>query len=348
MSKKTQVSGVAAGRRAVGRRSHGTADPDFRSQGATPSIPVADVTVLFVHGIGNQRPGSQVTKWGEACIQATRHIPASRRWESLSDTVSPIPVPGGAPMTGRDVVLRQAHSRKERTRRIRFAEANWSKDFQRPWLRTIGWLILCLPALLILLAYDTRDRDAFAGGPPATWRETLRVAWREALRELPSPFTGKVTTQDAMALRLTGRLFTALALVSAAIALLSHLPPWGIVASTTLAGVLLLNPRTNWANHVIVAMEGRAAYGQITARVQACLDTAAQHSQRIIVVAHSQGGFIAHELLVGARRPRQVTELIGLGSGLKPISLLRVFHKPRVLVGIWIGITGAALCVRLR
>lgn len=170
-------------------------------------------------------------------------------------------------------------------------EARWS-DLQRraSGLRTIRWTLRSAPLLAVLaLAPDNRDLRQ---------PSLVRLSYRLALPLL-----------ILLSLLQPGLRFWSLALLIV------------LAASTAFQPLHLLGD-------VQLAATDEAQVAAITASINATIDEALRIAGRVIVVGHSQGGYLSHRALQD--RPVRdaafgCVELIGVGSGLKPISLLRRF-----------------------
>lgn len=300
--------------------------------------PQADLTVVLVHGIGNQRPGDQLARWGEPCVNALNELPGVSATRASDFPDHCLPATRGEPFLARDYTV-QAPS--NRAIRLRMVEANWSRCFRRPWLRTILWLIKLLPASILLFTFDARDR---AGLDELEKQNPWRRAVSDAAADLKPLNWLKPSEWDRVQWRFIMRIGTLSALILCFAGLFAVLPLLGRVLLLAIPLALLINPWTNLASHVIVAMENQHAYREIFTRVEDCFTQAAGNSKAVTVLGHSQGGFIAHDVL-STGRPLDAVSLsfIGLGSGLKPITVLRDVRKVRVLIPLWLALVGIVL-----
>ncbi|MFB6604302.1 hypothetical protein ACFCXR_37295 [Streptomyces noursei] len=201
-----------------------------------------------------------------------------------------------------------------------FAEALWSNRFVRlpRWRRvllTLGYLAWKLPAVLMLVGPDRRDR---AVGLPSTGFGLLtRFAWR---------------------------MFTLLVL-SAALLTLATAHLW-IALAIALVALGLLATRLNLVEHVITAAAREVEREALLDYLEDRLRWLERRCDAIVIVAHSQGGYLAHQLLArdGGRNQKKVTRFVGVGSGLKPIWVLRQTRRPAVLAVSWL-LPAASLCL---
>jgi hypothetical protein len=198
-------------------------------------------------------------------------------------------------------------------KRVDLVEASWARHYAHPTLlETLPWLLRVLPACAICLLPDQRDRALLEGpGQPAA-----------SERELAGP-----------AIRLLGRL---LGLVGT-LALARSWPPLGVAIALLLTLVLLrmfASPASNVAGHVMVAATQSEELVRIRRRLERILALASAQSRSTVVAAHSQGGFLVHQLLAQTSGPR-IDSLVGVGSGLKPIRILRRFAEAPFALWTW-------------
>ena len=287
--------------------------------------------VLLVHGVGNQKPGSLLTDMAQPCIDALTSTAVAQGFEVKQHAGIPS---SSAP---RYTTVELAGARASHT--VLFAEAVWSDCFRRPpWWQCLLWILRNLPAAVVLLSPDRRDA-AVVNAQPHRDGAPLAMALRELARALRPD---RLLDDDLMFfVRLFSRILIAGLLVRVALAGGDGNP---LVGGLLILGIVAyLASRHNVVGHVVVAATGSAELRKIHDRVEECLTWAHETAKTVIVVAHSQGGYVAHDVLSNADASRQrVVDLVGVGSGLKPIWLLRQMHRPRVLAASWIALLSVA------
>jgi len=85
----------------------------------------------------------------------------------------------------------------------------------------------------------------------------------------------------------------------------------------------IFHRKYNLIGHVRVAASqtvGQAS--EISTRIDEAVSRICSYSNSVTVLAHSQGGFLAHKQLFKSRHRRNISRLIGVGSGLRPITVL--------------------------
>ncbi|MFJ6368351.1 hypothetical protein ACIQK5_09250 [Streptomyces virginiae] len=272
------------------------------------------VGYLFVHGIGNQKPGTTL-EWGRSTFHALREVHGEQvlSWKDQPIASSPT---DAAPRHAEVVVCLGGTSRP-----ALFAEALWADKFAelgRPsFRRTLTFLVASLPLLFWVVGPDRRD-----------------------LRVLTLPAHGLRARREAglAQLRLLWRLLT-LAVIATALAYGILLASRSMLASALLLGLLawFARSRRNLLWHVRVAATDEDRTQQLLAHLHRKVEWMERHCDEVVVIAHSQGGYLMHRVLsqnAGRRHPK-VRRFIGVGSGLKPISLLKTFDNSRIGPGMW-------------
>ncbi|NYD55291.1 hypothetical protein [Microbacterium pseudoresistens] len=117
-----------------------------------------------------------------------------------------------------------------------------------------------------------------------------------------------------------------------------------VLVGVVLVLLLVLAMPGSIVEHIRMAAEDGADLERIRQRVSEQISAVEERCERVWVIAHSQGGYIAHSLLAGADtsvHPR-VTRLTGLASGLRPIRLAGLASHGRVLASSWLTLLSTA------
>ncbi|WP_097275669.1 hypothetical protein [Streptomyces sp. TLI_55] len=224
------------------------------------------------------------------------------------------------------------------------AEAVWADRFRRPswylrWLLTVGYALLSLPAVLLLVGPDRRDRSLWEP-TGASFKRTFMSSLRDGLR--PGAFL--ISPEFRHVARMSWRFLTLLVLLAACTALFMKHPWWTVGCTAVMIG--LLCTRMNVADHVIMAAARDQEREKLLDFLEERLRWMQEHCDKIVIIAHSQGGFLAHQLMArnGGRNQSKVIRLVGVGSGLKPIRLLQQIRRPLVWAVAWM-LPLASLCL---
>jgi hypothetical protein len=303
----------------------------------TTNEPVSDVAVIVVHGIGNQAKGSVLRNMAQPCVAPLAALAARHgfRTEQLTD-VSPLRNTQEDSPRSTTLVLTGSQSQ----RRILVAEAVWSRAFDRPpWWYCLYWGLRCLPAVVLLLAPDRRDETSLlddSRDPSATAHAKSRGS---------APDRKAIGLDDHLVMARWGyrALFAAL-VVGLPFAAALESPVLGVIIGGPL--LLYLASRRSIVGHVVVAATGSRELDKIYDCVRHTIDWAGRRAKKTIVIAHSQGGYLCHQILSGGSTPMpsvDVASFVGVGSGLRPIWLLRHLAQRRVMLLCWLWFLSVAV-----
>jgi hypothetical protein len=264
----------------------------------------ASTAVVVVHGIGSQKPGGPLRSVSQP-LEEVLSSQGSR----------PIKVKRvHEKSSGLDLIefLYDTTLKGRRTKaRVLMMESYWANPGHRPGLfRTIGWFIKCLPLLIILLlAPGHGDFDVNKGSAAA-------LVYRFVL---PLLFLLCLLQQST----------------------------WIWTAGAALVLIAVSGIRNaNILGDVYMAAVDDAEVAKILKHINSVIDRASAEAARVVVVAHSQGGYLSHRSL-NARLESQALptkiELVGVGSGLKPIWILKKFGNVRSSLLAWLILMAAGM-----
>ncbi|MFF4404339.1 hypothetical protein [Streptomyces sp. NPDC001404] len=184
--------------------------------------------------------------------------------------------------------------------------------------------------MLMLIGPDRRDR--------AFWLDNGQMGKSGFLGSLFKWLTPLAFIRPEVRhfMRIAWRLLTLIVLLSASMALVSAYPLVTFVIG--LVAVVVLGTRLNLADHVITAAARDAEREALLDYLEDRLRWLERRCDKLVVIAHSQGGYLAHQLLArdGGRNQAKVVRFVGVGSGLKPISVLRWTRRPAVFTVSWL------------
>jgi hypothetical protein len=292
--------------------------------------PWADVGVVFVHGIGDQPSGSTLRKFQKAVLGALGDM-LSGLDEEFSAQASGDRE--GSALRQEDLIL-EGHvvSRidlavADQVSSWFLAEAWWAESFSAPRPRRLAtWLLVSVPWTLYRHAFRRRLVLGRAAAP----------GWRFARIML-----SLIPQYGASILILAG---------------LARALPWMILAIifqaivAVVAGLLLVPGLRRLATPIqrLMAVTLGDAYALVESPddfqrmvqgVSASIDNLARHSRSVVVVAHSQGAAVVHEVLRAHPKPR-VRTVISLGAGIDKLWSLRLMRKRRLWAVLAVARTG--------
>jgi hypothetical protein len=268
--------------------------------------------VLLVHGIGNQDSG-ELLHWTTSVVNEIKELSNSQGW-NFNETGSSF-----------DKII--SLKKGKECRQIYFRECIWSDAFNRPAFKEMFWWTLArIPLIpLFLLTPDSKD-------------------WDRIIREV-FPIGPFIKFVIRLLLLLGAAILASISILRVFVFFRSH----GIILSmpTAMITVVLawifrdkfrsLHKKYDWIGHVrVAASQSRGRNSGIAERLDKAISRACSESDNVTVLAHSQGGFLAHERLSKSQHNHSVSRLIGVGSGIRPISVLAACEKRGRVFEIWL------------
>lgn len=265
-----------------------------------------DACILLIHGIGNQKPGSLLDGWCQPIIDKITYHASAAGWKT--------------DVTRQDDILRVSLRNSKSTRSLAFRECIWSNSFVRPGIKEMAtWTLTRLPLALLLLSPDEKDGRTILR-VKSSFKDDIRAAANTLIRTLL--FIGIPVGSYRILHWLSIKPVIALALST--------------VSALVFFIALLYHQRWNIAGHVRVAAAANSrARADIDKKVADSLAAATRTAKTTTIVAHSQGGFLAHHALLNSNNTH-LRRFIGVGSGLRPITFIKSLENTRTRIGLWI------------
>jgi len=264
--------------------------------GNPPLTPRADIGVLLVHGIGNHLQGATLRAFGQPLLDWLKDWMRGKGGQQTRGSVTVSEARFIDP-------LAPAHALAE----VRCVDSGVQGEVRREsWLFCEGWWGATVqpPASFQLL------RWMWTRGP-------LLIYWHFYIRQTASKPKSKLAFLDIVFSLIALLLAGFCQLVIGIAMLLSIIPigPWRRKVIDAVRALTL----TLGDSYVLEEDIQRAA---LVDRVRRALDWLAQRTDRTVVIAHSQGGAIAHEVL-RHNSPENLALFITVGSGLEKLHFLR-------------------------
>jgi hypothetical protein len=260
--------------------------------------------VLLVHGIGDHQEGETLTAFGEPLIDWLRQwlrgtLDDGDRFTAVTEArLKAVRSEGESPAYAMVTVTGRGDDRIA-TETWLLAEAWWGDSVQPPVaLKLLGWLWSRAP-LLIYWHFYLLDR---ARREPGDDRSNLDM------RPAVAAFLLAASSQFVIA-----------------IAMLLWLVPIGKWRQAVARAVRAL---TLTLGDSYVLLEHDIQRGALVDRVRKSLQWLAERSTAMVVIAHSQGGAIAHEALARSHPPR-MRAFLSVGSGLEKLQFLQMVRQHR-------------------
>ena len=301
-----------------------------------------DLGVLFVHGIGQSVQGETLVHFGEplrAAIERLASVDAADpagRSRSVDVVSAWLSAPAGegparAELHIENIAADPAPATESRPAASRWllAEAWWAEKFPTPtYAQIVSWSLGVLPATLVA-HFDRRFRR-------------IGFAFVRALRGTTAPAAGLLAF---VRLLMEGVVVTAvLACTPLLVLAICGLLVLGLAPfeTTRKLAASLQRKLAATVGDSYVFMQQRITAATICTSVQERLEWLAARCRRVAIVAHSQGGAIAHRVLRGpVTAPCDL--LVTFGSGLAKLAEIERGDTARGQGALWFAAFGALL-----
>ena len=297
----------------------------------------ADVAVVFVHGIGSQLRSRELTRWGDALLGWLGDWAGPRGgWQDTTeDNEWPRRVRMRHSDSGSSAHAATADLEVQRgaeTLQVHLAEALWADEVVAPSFRAlIGWVLRLLTLAVThhvaagLGAAVLRNRSFWNRATPANraWAAARWVATGIAF--LLAPLVTVVLTP------IVGLLLITLLLLGVLGSLAPGLRRPAMAVQQMLTATL---------GDTFFVLRSDIQRGYILGKVQRTIDDARARLRpdgRLVVVAHSQGAWVAHRTLLESSLPDRSVDLVTFGQGLAKIERLGQGNAPQQAVARIVG-----------
>jgi len=303
--------------RKPGNSSEATRDPN-KTQPKLIKNRKHDAAILFIHGIGNQKAGDVLEKMAVPVAGQIRRISEKHGWqvEQTQDTrLSPI-------------VL--TFRKQKRIVTIHLDECIWSNSFPRisPW-NAIKWTILRLSSIIVLLLPDRADLRTLRTFMDNSGRAKLRMRAAQTMAFLRSFFRLFI---------FVGVPYILFRVANISLYFLRNNFMTSIfLFFLTLICAFLFREKWDFLAHVPAATSSDSKQAMAKVIKSKVLE-ASKLTKRPIVVAHSQGGFLAYDVfseLSSNRKNVRKWRFMGVGSGLRPIAFLSRLNDKWTMAYWW-------------
>ncbi len=316
-----------------------------------------DASVLFVHGIGWQRPGQTLDSFvnplrtilQQLAVDATTEMRVSWTeiyksesvpqrigarvlawlWEEIRFWRRPsrgLP-PDEPQYTQCEIHMSPTDSNGPRQKWL-LAESCWARSFPNPTGRELaGWAIKIAPLFALLYT-------AAAEAPAVLlWISRFRHKSQLSTVDYVKLLPGVLAIYARFAVNVVAVTLVS-AVVIPAIVLTSFLPffRWIGLAAIGLFG------------DSYAAVVRQASLDNMVNKIEQDISWCLERSPRLVIVAHSQGAMLAREALARMNLGDRVT-LVGLGSGVALLQSLHATERMKVFRFGWLGLLSVCACI---
>ena len=272
----------------------------------------ADLGVLFVHGIGEQKQGQTLVKFADPLSRwLARWLSRGERTEAavgkpdesqvvLSEAVLAGDDPAHVVMT-----IAAAGDLPSLPQRWLLAESWWAETFEPPKANALlAWMLLILPYVLTVQFYEQLVRAA---------RKPTKRTWPRRIGRYFRVAAFVVFYVSALPL-------AALTAVVIAVLMIGIVLPIPEVSARAKTAALLLS---NTLGDSFVLISSAVQFDAMVSRVARDLTWLSGNAERVVVLAHSQGAAVAYEAISGYESPANLRAFITIGEAIKKLKLVR-------------------------
>lgn len=292
---------------------------------------------LYVHGVGRQHrhsgtDESTLRRMGRRSLTPISevHGDTAIEWDEVpEDRTVTDDLPFGTPAHAW-VTVRHPNGSKGR---ILMAEAVWSDRVlqTKRWSQrffNLRYLVYAIPAILFLLGPDRRDRHVLFEGLRGEYRrsflEVLRDSWVNMFRW---------SEWELLNFRFGQRILVLMAFLAVILVMALNFP-WSALSGLIIgmvALVVLLDP----VQQVIIIVTQDDEREEALEYLEDRFKWLSSRCDEVVIVAHSQGAYLSHQLLLRRGVRNKVARFVAVGSGLKPLWVLRQLRDPWSMLVLW-------------
>lgn len=278
-----------------------------------------DQGILVIHGVGNQKEGETLQKFGGSLRdRALRYSGSELLYgtdeEILSDSKD------GENISEPKKEIKISLGNHSKYDNLYIHEVHWAKDYRKELKNKTLWVLSRIHLIALLLFFDVRDKNFIKN--PSSDKTVLGVAFRFYARFLI------LLALVAFIVSFFIRLFT----VNIFLGL-------GIVVIVSLILILFIEKsKCNLSNDVrIAASLEHSEREEILKKIDEGVRDFPPSVQNITIVAHSQGGYLTHQYLTSKNYnpPKEIKNFVGVGSGLGAIHIISLTQSIKNLLFSW-------------
>ena len=272
-----------------------------------------DQGILVIHGVGNQKEGKTLQKFGGSLRDRALRYSGSELLYGTDEEIR----------SGAKKEIKVSLGSESKYDNLYIREVHWAKNYGKKLKNKTLWVLFRMHLIALLLFFDIRDEKFIKN--PLNNKSILGVVYR---------FYARFLTLVALVV-LTFSIFRWLFTISILL---------GIGA---VVGLILFIEKSKWnlSNDVRVAVSDvqGAAFLEINEKegILKEIDKGVKKFPRsvrdITIVAHSQGGYLTHQYLVSKNYnlPKKIKHFVGVGSGLGAIHIISLTQGVKNLLISW-------------
>lgn len=269
-----------------------------------------DQGILVIHGVGNQKEGETLQKFGGSLRDRALRYSGSELLYGTDEEIR----------SGAKKEIKVSLGSESKYDNLYIREVHWAKNYGKKLKNKTLWVLFRVHLIALLLFFDVRDKKFIKN--PSSDKTALGVAFRFYARFLI------LLTLVAFIVGSLKRLF----MVNIFLGL-------GIVVIVSLVLILFIEKsKCNLSNDVRIAasLEHRERE-EILKKIDEGARGFPSSVQEITIVAHSQGGYLTHQYLTSKNYnpPKEIKNFVGVGSGLGAIHIISLTQSIKNLLFSW-------------
>lgn len=272
-----------------------------------------DQGILVIHGVGNQKEGETLQKFGGSLRDRALRYSGSELLYGTDEEIR----------SGDKKEIKVSLGSESKYDNLYIREVHWAKNYGKKLKNKTLWVLFRMHLIALLLFFDIRDEKFIKN--PLNNKYILGVVYR---------FYARFLTLVALVV------FTFS--ISRWLFMISILLGIGLVV-----GLILFIEKSKWnlSNDVRVAisdvqgaafLESNEKEG-ILKEIDKGVKKFPRSVRDITIVAHSQGGYLTHQYLVSKNYnlPKKIKHFVGVGSGLGAIHIISLTQGVKNLLISW-------------
>ncbi|QXT29940.1 hypothetical protein LPB409_03540 [Rothia dentocariosa] len=272
-----------------------------------------DQGILVIHGVGNQKEGETLQKFGGSLRDRALRYSGSELLYGTDEEIR----------SGDKKEIKVSLGSESKYDNLYIREVHWAKNYGKKLKNKTLWVLFRMHLIALLLFFDIRDEKFIKN--PLNNKYILGVVYRFYARFLT------LVALVVFTFSISRWLFT-----------ISILLGIGLVV-----GLILFIEKSKWnlSNDVRVAisdvqgaafLESNEKEG-ILKEIDKGVKKFPRSVRDITIVAHSQGGYLTHQYLVSKNYnlPKKIKHFVGVGSGLGAIHIISLTQGVKNLLISW-------------
>ncbi|OFN18056.1 hypothetical protein HMPREF2609_05185 [Rothia sp. HMSC058E10] len=272
-----------------------------------------DQGILVIHGVGNQKEGKTLQKFGGSLRDRALRYPGSDLLYGTDEEIR----------SGAKKEIKVSLGSESKYDNLYIREVHWAKNYGKKLKNKTLWVLFRMHLIALLLFFDIRDEKFIKN--PLSNKSILGMVYRFYAR-----FLILVTL-----VVFTFSIFRCLFTISM---------PLGLIL---VVGFILFIEKSKWnlSNDVRVAvsdvqdaasLDNNEKEG-IIKEIDKGVKKFPRSVRDITIVAHSQGGYLTHQYLIAKNYnpPKKIKHFVGVGSGLGAIHIISLTQGVKNLLVSW-------------